>query len=499
MRLLHNIRKISIAKYALAALLATGASSCNKEFLNLSPELNIPEDAMFDTPERILTHIQGLYASAKDGPLMAGRYYIYNDIRNEEFINRTNNGVTGLGVYQHTNNETTTQVNNFWNQAYLTINRANKFLEDFDQYPGVVSEELEANYRAEAKFIRAWMYYALVHMFANPYTADNGASPGLPLRLQAESSSENNALPRSTVAEIYAQILTDLNEAESELPDDYGSNATNNTTRAHKNTAIALKTRIYLAMGDYASVITEGNKIVSLSAPFTSPNRLTHTLLEDVAAVFITPYNSLENILSMPMAETNAPGTQNQMGYYYNWGASGNAEYYLNNTVDDPETEGVEIEGIYTHPQWGANDDRRTSLTSVQDVAGSDLPLLTKWAGTTPFTDWVPVIRYAEVLLNVAEAEAEVGDQTRALALLNAVHGRSDASVVLTGSGREDLLEKILTERRIELIGEGFRAPDAMRRLQPLVSYGAGAEIAPTSSSYIFPIPVGESESNPAI
>lgn len=478
--------KISLITLAFTATL----SGCSKDFLNLTPELDIPEDNMFDTPERIETHINGLYASAKDGRLMAGRYYIYNDIRGEEFINRTNNGVTGLTVYNHTNNETTTQVNNFWIQAYMTINRANKFLEDLESHPGVVSPELEANYRGEAKFVRAWMYYALVHMFARPYLLDNGASPGLPLRLQAESSSANNALPRSSVAEIYEQILADLNDAEAGLPEDYGS-ASLRTTRAHKNTAVALKTRVYLVMGDYANVIAEGNKIVSPSAPFTSPQGVSHELQANVQSVFITPYTTLENILSMPMADTNAPGTQNQLGYYYNGFAAGGLEFYLNTSTGD-------FPGIFTHPQWGDNDDRKALLTR-DEGSNNEFKILTKWTGIAPYIDWVPVIRYAEVLLNLAEAEAEVGNQARALALVNAVHTRSDAANPLTSSGQADLIEKILTERRIELLGEGFRAPDVMRRGQAIPSYGAGSNIEPSSSSYFFPIPVGESESNPEI
>lgn len=489
----NNIK--GLLKVSLVSLvLATTVSSCSKDFLNLRPELNIPEDNMFDTPERILTHVNGLYASAKDGRLMAGRYYIYNDIRAEEFINRTNNGVTGLAVYNHTNDATTTQVNNFWIQAYMTINRVNKFLEDFDQHPGVVSTELEANYRGEAKFVRAWMYYALVHMFARPYVLDNGASPGLPLRLKAETNTENNSLPRSTVAEVYAQILTDLDEAEASLPADYANNPTLRTTRAHKNTAIALKTRVYLAMGNFAKVIEEGNKMVSASAPFSAPSGVSHALQANVQSVFVTPYTTTENILSMPFADTNAPGTQNQMGYYYNTVPNGNVEYYLNGSTADNA-----IKGIYTDPQWSSTDARKTLLTADYTTGGNTVRILTKWTGVSPFLDWIPVIRYAEVLLNLAEAEAEVGDQARALALVNAVHTRSDAANPLVASGKADLIEKILKERRIELLGEGFRAPDIMRRGQAILSYGAGGPIGTSSSSYIFPIPVGEQQTNPGL
>ena len=321
----------------------------------------------------------------------------------------------------------------------------------------------------------------MVQLFAKPYTLDKGASKAILLRLTPETSSANNELASSTVAEIYTQILKDLDEAEANLPDTY-STAVLRTTRAHKNTAIALKTRIYLAQGKFDKVITEANKIVSATAPFKSPNRVAHELQADITNAFKAPYTTNENVFSFPFSDTNTPETQNQLGYYYT--GNGNIEYYLNVTAP----------GIYANAQWRASDVRKTQLTSQYSAAWRTL---IKWNGVSHFVDYVPIIRYSEVLLNLAEAEAEVGDQTRARALLEAVHLRSDATYDFGTLTKQQLIDAILTERRIEFLGEGFRAPDIQRRLLPFVSVGAGASILSTDDRYVFPIPVTELQTNP--
>ena len=469
----------------LSIALAMTVSSCNKEFLSAVPELDLSDATVFNTPARVLSQVNGLYGSAKNGSLFGGRYLIYNDIRGEDWVNRTTNSVTGYSTYQGNQDPSDSYLANFWVQGYLTINRTNLFLEGLAANPNAVSSTLAANYRGEAKFLRALTYFSLVQYFAKPYILDKGASAGLPLRLKGSVSSADNDMPRSTVAQVYAQVLSDLNDAENELPDSYGT-ALLNTTRAHKNTAIALKTRVKLAMGDYAGVIADANKIVSATAPFKSSTRVAHALQADVSAVFKAPYTTTESILSFPMDATNAPGTQNQLGYYFN---AGNVEYYLNTGTI----------GIYNNPQFAATDDRKTKLT-VATTAVAKFPSSTKFSGVSPYVDFVPNIRYAEVLLNLAEAEAETGNLSRAAALLKAVHGRSDAAYVFTElDTKADVIKAILTERRIEFLAEGFRANDVTRRGEPMVSFGAGATIQPSDPRYIYGIPLAEVQTNPSI
>lgn len=495
MKIFHiKTYKLKIVTVAILAIPLIGSIfSCKKDFLTAEPELTLPEGEAFANPTRILAQVNGLYFSIKSGAFLGGRYLIYNDIRAEEFSNRTSNGVTGLTVYQGTNVASDTYIARLWSQGYITINRVNLFLKGMADHPGVVTQAVNDNYVAEAKFLRALSYFSLIQIFAKPYLLDNGASRGMPLRLLPETSLQNNSLKSSSVAAIYAQILKDLNEAETGLPNTQGD-ALTNTTRAHKNTAIALKTRVYLAMGKYDKVIEEGNKLVSQTAPFITVDaaRVGHALQANIVNVFAAPYTTSESILSFPFADTNIPGTQNQLGYYFNVG-NGNLEYSLNITGA----------GIYADPSWRATDVRKTGLTATSSFAGRTYTYPTKFKGISPFLDAAPVIRYAEVLLNLAEAEAlnPGGNLVRSRALLDAVRKRSDPTYdfgVLATSA--ELLAAILKERRIEFLTEGMRYNDLARRVEPIPSFGAGSVSIPvTDPRYTFPIPLQETNTNPEV
>src|SRR5687767_10078392 len=307
--------------YASLLMVVIVPASCDKDDnLYPVPTTAISDASAFASPDRILNQVRGLYATLRNGAFYGGRYLIYNDIRGEEFINELTNDVTGLSVWSHTVNNSTNNVKDLWSQAYFVINRCNVFLDAMAAGGNDVAGSLAANYNAEARFIRAVSYYSLLQLYARPYADGNGSKPGLPLRLTGNVGSGDYDLARSTVAEVYTQVLNDLNFAESNLPLTYGVNLTN-TTRAHRNTAIAFKTRVYLSMQKYAEVITEANKIVSGTTSFTATSGVGHALQADITNVFKTPYTTTESIFSMPFNANEVPGTQNQLGYYY--GVSG--------------------------------------------------------------------------------------------------------------------------------------------------------------------------------
>ncbi len=493
MKIFHKIsyRFPAVRVAAVAIMLTALASSCKKEFLVEAPELELPQEEAYTTPQRVDKVITGLYSSAKNGSLFGGRYQIYNDIRAEEYILRDPNNVTGADVFQATNDATNSYISSFWSVGYSTINRANLAIDGLTQNLAGLAPTVIDPALGEAKFIRALVYFQLVQIFAKPYVLDGGASRGLPLRLIPETTLANNALASSTVAEVYAQILKDLDEAETQLPATY-TTALAKTTRAHKNTAIALKTRVYLAMANHAKVIEEGNKIVPQAAPFSTTVGAGHTLASNVATLYVPPYTVSESIFSFPMAATNAPGTQNQLAYYYNSFSGANLIYPLNKNAP----------GIYADPLWPETDARKVNFTAL--FTGSGLtaqPVLKKYNTPSPWTDFVPMIRYAEVLLNVAEAEAAPGgNPARARALLDAVRKRSDANYDFGALAGTALTETILKERRIELLGEGHRYNDLARLNRALPAIGAaGQTIAVSDPRYTFPIPVNERNTNPLV
>jgi len=475
--------KLRNMKLKILSILFVGAvfASCQKDRLNPIPQTSLSDAVAFDTPERALQQVNGIYSALKAGAFYAGRYQNYQDIRGEEFLNLTNNGVTNFLTWNFTGSPTTNEVQNFWASAYACINRANVVIAGLTESP--IAENLRKQYTAEAKLVRATAYFSLLQLYARPYTEGNGSKPGVPLRLEAITSSGSNLIKRSTVAEVYAQIVKDLNEAEVDLPLNYSS-AELNTTRAHRNTAIALKTRVYLSMGQYANVITEGNKIVSAAAPYQASTGVNNKLNANIATTFLPPYTSNESMWSAPFTGLDLPGTQNSLGSYYNPGPAGAGDYALNTTGN----------GIAASTAWSAGDARR-----LFNIAQGGQTYLRKWpnnAGSLP--DWAPIVRYSEVMLNLAEAEARQGTgvNARGLALVNAVHQRSDPSVTLAPATQADLIDAILTERRIELLGEGFRTSDVTRTGANFAAKGSVSAYGPASTLYIWPISNSELVTN---
>jgi hypothetical protein len=464
-------------------------TSCKRELLNPVPQTFVADVTAFDTPGRIANQVNALYQTFKNGAFYGGRAQIAGDIRGEDFLNETTNGVTGYDVW-FLNATGTSQnfVKNLWAQAYQTINGCNVFIDGMAaKGASVVGAALANNYVAEARFLRAASYFKLLEHYARPFGDGNGSKPGLPLRLTGIKEPGSSPLARSTVTEVYTQIIADLDNAETNLPLTY-STAALNTTRAHRNTAIALKTRVYLAMQDYAKVITEANKIVAQNtAPFSATSGVAHALQANIVNVFRTPYTTTESILSMPMTSTagDNPGTQNQLAYYWSRTPAGvgNGEFSLNPS------------GIVANTGWTATDARRGFNATVS----GKLYLNTKYTTASPFTDWAPVIRYSEVLLNLAEALARTnaGVNVRALALLNAVRGRSDAATILAPLTQADLINAILLERRIEFLGEGLRNFDLMRLLQTIPAKGPVLAKAAGEQGYIWPISADELSLNP--
>lgn len=476
-------------KLTILSLIFTGLflGGCNEDLLNPVPETIFSDASVFTTKERILQQINGIYDGMKAGTFYGGRFIVYHEIRGENYLNETTNGVTGFQTWNNTIVSSTNEVASLWAAAYSTINRANVFLEGLEANKAVLGDDkLAAGYLAEARFVRAVSYFSLLSLYARPYADGNGSKLGVPLRLLAEKSGANNDLARATVAEVYAQILDDLNFAEQNLPLNY-STAYLNTTRAHRNSAIAFKTRVLLHMGRYADVVTEANKIVSAGAPFQASSGVAHALQADITNVFKTPYTTTESIFSMPFTSLDLPGTQNGLGSYFNPGPRGIGDYSINPN------------GLAADPDWKATDARRAFITVN---TANNKPYMSKFPAGPEHLDYAPIIRYSEVLLNLAEAIARTsGVDARAVALLNAVHGRSDASTQFSAGDFADanaLVETILKERQIELLGEGFRSLDLMRLLRPLPGKANVNPVSPSQSEYIWPIPDSELAVNKA-
>ncbi len=475
----------NISKLAVVLGLFLTIIACKKDFLDTTPKTTIAEDAAYSTAGKILAAVNNLYGQVQNASFYGGRFIVFNEQRADEFGQNDGNAATGSAVWNQNVASTNEFINNVWGACYTAINASNILISKLEGTK-VVSDSVAKNYIAEAKFIRALSYLSLVQTYAKPYNLDKNGL-GVPLRLTPITTSGFNDIARSSINEVYNQILKDLNEAETGLPTAYAT-ALLNTSRAKKITAIALKTRVYLNQNDYANVVKEAQKIVSSTAPFQyTGGSLTHRLEGNIATVFGGSYTGSEAIFSIPFANSTTETPFSQSALAFN---------YLSQPIIFLTTA-----GISSHAALNSSADARTALIGTN---AAKQKVLRKFAITTaPFRDYVPVIRYAEILLNYAEAAANTGDLATATALLNAVRNRSNPNFVFPDADvatKETLISTILTERRIELLGEGFRLQDLQRKLQTLPakvgSIGTAPLVLITASNYIWPIPSGEISTN---
>ncbi len=445
------IKSKSLILFALVALF-TFIAACEKEATDLLPFDRITDVAAFETPQRVELSMVGVYDAAQSGFYAGGavRGYPFGAANVEQGDNRGEdmmNVATFYAItYEATYNPTTANNDFQWQTLYSLINRANIIIAGVQSAAakGTITDAVAKAYEGESRFLRALAHHELLVHFARPFKDTPGAShPGVPYRTTAVNTTDNLneaiAKGRNTVKECYDLILADLNFAEQNLPEKRTGGQ--NISRATQGAAIALKTRIYLHMGDWANVITEGNKLISKGA-----YQLTATPEGPFASFSSNP----ESIFSIENSTSDNPGVNGSLPNMYSV-APGRSLVAISPI-------------IWNAPFWDPTDLRRTQLAKSSGRAYFS----NKYRNITTQDDWNPIIRYAEVLLNVAEASARQGNTTDALALLNQVRNRAVTDPTLQYSAASfatatDLIRAILQERRIEFLAEGRRWADIHR------------------------------------
>lgn len=355
----------------------------------------------------------------------------------------------------------------WWPNFYRGINRANTVIANVSKAglePGLEEQKI-----AEARFLRAWNYFNLVTWFG-----------GVPLQLEETTDFSDEAIkkPRSSAQEVYQVIIEDLQFAETRLPDSWDSS---DVGRATSWAAKAYLGKVYLYM---AGKPLEQTEMYGLAATKLQEvvNNGPYSLQNDFGDIFsVTNEFNSEIIFARPnVAEAGAGSVLTFFAgaplspHVFNGGQYqvGFSEDFYNSYPNDDLRRDVTLLYSYVNsngdtvtfndpnnpdnlPFGGYNEPKGIGFGKLLDVGGSP---------DSPFShrnDFI-FMRYADVLLMLAEALNESGNPSEALPFLNRVRNRAGLDDVTTTNPSE-LLEIIKQERKWELAGEFTEYPDLQR------------------------------------
>ena len=458
----------SIYKVMGCAILAASLSSCVNDWLDVAPSDGTDADAALTSSSDLAAARTGMYKALKGNSNLVDYYgqqfFVYGDVHaGDDYQYNNLGGSNRASFYYDMNYQTASEFNTStvsWQSPYVVIGRANRIIAAAEG--GALSDAAEAKatidqYAAEAKVLRALAHFDLVRIYGKPYTEDQGASLGVPLVTEVL---ESNAKPaRSTVAEVYTQVVKDLTEAIS-------SNALATETEPGYVSvwgAKAILSRVYLNMGDYANALSVAEDIIKNSGAAL------WTRDQYFKAWDASTPNESEFLFRLNVAgstdnnDLNGIGNLQQRDGYKEMVAT---KKFVDMLTSDPED---------------VRNDMFLPATAAKEVAtyGTNKVYLNKLrgqGGNLRNVTIVPIIRLSEVYLTAAECAFRNNDKTKAVEYLNDLVKNRTTTEASLATVDNITLERILIERRKELIGEGQRYFDALRNNETITRYTSEAD-----------------------
>ncbi|MDO7885254.1 RagB/SusD family nutrient uptake outer membrane protein [Hymenobacter cheonanensis] len=444
-----------------AVLLLSGLEGCNNK-LNVQPTSSIDAAQAFASSSDVQAALVGCYAGLQSVNLYGGYWQFLTDLVAD------NGDMSFVGTFSQPQEAqrktlliTNSQVSATWLSAYDVINRANNVLANLSKLD---TPTQQASVEGEAKFIRSLVYFDLVRTYARDWNDGTpSANPGVPLiTTPTLSVADAKPLPRNTVAEVYAQIITDLTTAEAKLTTSAGLN----TFSASRYACAGLLARIYLQQGNFTAAAAAANRAISSTARLNAYygdnfgyNQTTNTANQLVS-------NTTEDIFTI---QISAQSGTNQLNTFY--ARTRRADVNIN----------AQFLNLFE-----TGDTRKTVYFTTAGVTYT-----TKYDG---LYGNIKLMRIDEMLLTHAEANFRAGTAVGAtpLADVNTIRARAGLPALTTLT-----LAAILKERRIELAFEGFRLGDLKRNQESTIDPLTTTAIAWNSPRLVFPIPLREINANP--
>lgn len=315
-----------------------------------------------------------------------------------------------------------------WSSAYKVILNANVILEHIDAAAGEQSQKNAI--KGQALALRARNYFNLVRLYQHTYSIAKGKL-GVPIQLKPELETKE----RSTVSEVYEQILKDLNEAENLLGE---FNRSNNLNYYNVDVVYFILAQVYLTMEDWANAEIYANKIRS--------------------AYRLMTMDQYREGFSTPNSEWVLGYTQGPQDYW--WYDSPACWYDFGQNNAPWQAEQI-LPSNYFVDVIMKEDPRLLVIDNPQYTGKYSATKFLELKDEPPYSDLYD-LRAAEMYLVEAEAAARQGKLQYALQLLNTLQNERGA-MISTSTDQESLIDQILLERRKEMWGEGLEWFDILR------------------------------------
>ena len=505
--------------------------SC-KDFLNTEPISFASPEATYSTGPQLLSALAGVYdvLGLSRSELYADKIFDHLGACTDEGYYGRSSMVSGVAVYNF--DYTDADINTTWQALYVGIERANNLIAYIDVPVSMDPEERQA-ILGEALFLRGYYYFLLVSNWGD-----------VPLRLEPTTitGATTNNVPGTPAKEVYAQILKDMTAAEEKC---YPATHFNYSSRVSKTTVEGILARVCLTMAGYP-LHDESKYADALHWAGLVKASGIHSLNPSYSQIFINESQDIYDIKeAMWEADFNGNGS---LDIHLESGRLGNTNGIATTVNDTGYSYGFVYATAKLYNMYGEKDQRRDWAIATYKYSGANRvdngPVLYdrncgKWRRSyeilTPKDKNLsgtnfPILRYADVLLMLAEAENhENGPTATAYDAINEVRRRaygvpvnihSIEADLPAGLGKSEFQEAITDERARELCFEALRRPDLIRwgmwtstmatlsaqMKQDLSSntslkYASlGATNAASSSRYLlYPIPSSEMSVNKAI
>lgn len=486
----------------LLGLFVFGA--CEENFLEVSDPNRMTSDQFWQTEDdakkAIVTAYSKLQMNMWWGEWGPSEMLIcYQNLKSDEIKQLITWGYL-YRTYQFEPRISDTPIRATWSDFYQAIYHANLVLENVPDMS--ISQEAKDKVMGEALFIRGYAHFFLLNNFGN-----------IVLRTEVPRSNADYYKGQSSKEEVYEQIEEDLASAADMLPQNWDDA---NRGRATKGAATGMLGKVYMYQSEWTNAITQFRAVTSMG----------YSLVDDYESMFNgTNKNSSEALFEIQFSADNSGG---QVEY---WGSNTvvNAhqdffyrpsDYLHNLFMNDLRADGSKSKRalgsiIFNDPQsdiyYFEGRTYEEYLASIERPDLLDKSIFKKyaqWEASWNIEDYfsganVPVLRYADILLMLAEALNENGQTGEAIDLVNQVRARAEA-VPVSGLDQDALRQHIRhVERPLEFSIEGNRFFDLVRwgeAKQVLTDHGHEyADQFETGVDEILPIPSWEMDSNPNV